>query len=202
VAEHKDLLQAWLSRGWYEDAAWETAVPGPPLDEVMRRLSSVPAPFLGTRVDVRALAADMGIADLACVPFVEDPQVRRGAAMGLWLLASQVTEGPHEPPLNAQWAARTVDGLALRVAPVSDPLQWVADAHRREEAARYALLTMGYVPAGEATDYARGVFATLDSLAHSRVLAQALADQRHRDAVAAKLAAADAKEAAARYSRE
>ncbi|WP_395242475.1 phosphohydrolase [Agromyces sp. MMS24-K17] len=205
MAEVDDLLAAWADRGDDEAAAWAGARPGPPLAAVAARLSSAPRAFLDDRLSIAALAGDVLERRPACIPFADDARVRRGAGLALWLIASEELVEPFAPALGDVVRTRleiAVDALALRVAPVADPLDWLADAERRDEAARTFLLWAGYLPAGEDAATARDLLAAHDSLQRNEALAAAFAEHRHRAEVARRLAEARAKEAAARYSRE
>lgn len=202
MAETEQLLAAWTERSGGEDAAWAQVRPGPPLDAVAARLSAVPHSFLDDRVSVRALAHDVLPKKFACLEFVDDPRVRQGAAIGLWLLASEDLIGRFSPELRRGWSTLAVDALALRLAPVVAPTEWLADGERRTEAARTLLLWAGYLPEGEDRDTARSLLAAVDSLARNRALAEAYQGHRHRAEIARALEDARRKEAAARYSSE
>lgn len=206
MAETDALLEAWAGRSGTEDGAWAAARPGPPLAAVAARISTVPRDFLDDAVSVRALAGDIlaarGDRVLACLPFADDRRVRLGAAIGLWLCASEDVLEPLSPALAAGRVELAIDALALRLAPVADPLDWLADDERREEATRTALLWAGYLPAGEDAATARALLDARDSLQRDRALADALAAHQHRVEIARRLADARAKEAAARYSSE
>lgn len=195
-----DPLGAWVAAAPPEDEVWRLAQPGPALSAVASRLSSVPRPFLDDRVSIRALAGDILGRRLNCTPFTSDPRVRRGAAIGLWLLASQQTVQPFSPAIALR--ALPVDALALRLAPVVDPLDWISDAERREEAARTFLLWGGSLPAGETAETARSLLDARDSLRRNAAMAEAFAEHQHRAEIARRLADARAKEAAARYNSE
>ncbi|MBP6995506.1 MAG: phosphohydrolase [Phycicoccus sp.] len=207
MAETEALLAAWAGRAGPEDNAWETAQPGPALAIVATRMSSVPRPFLDARVSLAALAGDILSSDgatdgLTCVGFADDERVRLGAAIGLWLIASEVLIEPFSPRLSPQKSHLAVDALALRLASTTHPLDWLSDDERREEAARTFLLWSGYLPAGETSQSARSLLDARDSLRRNAALAQAYAEHRHRADLARALAEARAKEAAARYAHE
>ncbi|WP_127794026.1 phosphohydrolase [Agromyces sp. LHK192] len=213
MVEPDERLARWTQRvaaDADDPVRWEQLAPGPSVAAVASRISSVPRPFLDERVQLPALAADVlgrtGATQLSCLEYAGDAEVRLGAAIGLWVLASDELVGPLEPPLVAAnpEAARAlaIDALALRVASASDPLDWLADDTRREEAARTLLLWSGRLPAGEDAETARSMLAAIDSLAQNRALNEAYAEHRHRAEVARRLAEARAKEAAARYTRE
>ncbi len=207
MAETEALLAAWARRAGSEDNAWETAQPGPALDTVATRLSSVPRPFLDARVSLAALAGDILGSDvpgegLACVGFADEERVRLGGAIGLWLVASEILIEPFSPRLPPATSPLAVDALALRLASTTDPRDWLSDDERREEAARTFLLWSGYLPAGESSQTARSLLDARDSLRRNTALAQAYAEHRHRADLARALAQARAKEAAARYSHE
>lgn len=202
-ARSQGALLAWPDRGGDVEAVWRISRPGPALDEVMARLTTTPRAFLDDRVSVRALAGDvLGGAALACLPFEDEPNVRTGAAIALWLAASEDLIAPFSPPLRRERLALAVDALAMRLAPLAPPLVWLSDDERREEAARTFLLWGGQLPAGEDVDTARALLAGRDSLQRDRALAEAFQEHEHRAAVARRLAEARAKEAAARYSHE
>ncbi|MBQ3359788.1 MAG: phosphohydrolase [Microbacterium sp.] len=201
-ASTEELLAAWSERSGGEEEAWTRARPGPALDAIAARLSAVPQMFLDDRVSVRALAGDvLGMAP-ACVRFAGDERVRRGAAIALWIIASEELVAPFASPVGGGTAALAVDALALRLAPVSDPLSWISDDERRIEAARTFLLWRGYLPEGEDAQTASSLLAAVDSLARDKALADAYEGHRHRAEIARKLQEARRKEAAARYSSE
>lgn len=202
MADTGDLLAAWSTVAYGEDEAWARARPGPALAAVAARLSSVPQAFLDERVSVPALAADLIGASLHCVRFAADPRVRLGAAIGLWLCASEEVVEPFSPALPPAGRAIAVDALALRVASVADPIRWLSDDERRTEAARTFLLWCGCLPAGEDERTARSLLAACDSLARDRALSEAYEGHRHRAEIARRLEDARRKEAAARYSSE
>ncbi|MFK3836277.1 phosphohydrolase [Microbacterium sp. NPDC087868] len=201
-ASTEELLAAWSERSGGEQEAWTRARPGPALDAIAARLSAVPQMFLDDRVSVRALGGDvLGMAP-ACVRFAGDERVRRGAAIALWIVASEELVAPFSSPVGGGAAALAVDALALRLAPVSDPLSWISDDERRIEAARTFLLWRGYLPEGEDAQTASSLLAAVDSLARDKALADAYEGHRHRAEIARKLQEARRKEAAARYSSE
>ncbi|MFG6444136.1 phosphohydrolase [Microbacterium sp. P07] len=196
-------LLTWADRGGETDAAWSGVVEGPAIDEIAARLTSAPRPFLDERVSIAALTGDvLGTQPLACLAFVGERRVRTAAALGLWLVASESLVGSFSVPLRADRSALAVDALALRLGTVVDPLEWLSDDERREEAARTFLLWGGMLPAGEDVATARALLAARDSLQRNRALAEAFEEHRHRADVARRLADARAREAAARYSTE
>ena len=216
VAESAEqLLQRWLDRGDDLDAAWQQAVPGPSVDVVGSRLSSIPKSFLDERVSLLALAGDVLGADrgrtpesteivqlLTEVAQTRSSAARRGAAIALWLWASEDLLGSFTPPLEAVHASRTLAALALRLAAVVDPSEWISDAERRDEAARTFLLWSGALPAGEDRETARSLLDMRDSLQRNGALAAAAAEHAHRLEVTRALNDARAREAAARYTHE
>lgn len=202
MAETEAILAAWSERSGGEAEAWARARPGPRLDAIAARISGVPQEFLDERISLRALAGDILGAQLAAQRFDDDPRVRQGAAIGLWLAASEGLLEPFEPALSTGWPALAVDALALRVAPVAAPSAWTSDEERRIEAARTFLLWCGFLPAGEDAATAASLLAACDSLARDRALAEAYEGHRHRADIARKLQEARRKEAAARYSSE
>ncbi len=203
MAEAEKLLGVWAACARDEDEAWRTAVEGPATVDLAARLSTVPQPFLDPRVSVVALAGDiLGMGSLACAPYCDDAAVRQGAAIGLWLFASEELLSPFSRTLANSDRFAAVDVLALRLASVSAPETWLWDDERREEAVRTFLLWSGFLPAGEDRDTARALLAARDSLSRNKALAEAYAEHRHREAIARRLADARAKEAAARYSSE
>ena len=198
-----DLLRVWAERGSDEGEAWLRATAGPAVADLAARLSSVPHSFLDPRVSVVALAGDiLGAGELACARYSEDPAVAKGAAIGLWLCASEDLLAPFVPPLSSGDRFAAVDALALRVAPVADPEAWLWDDERREEAVRTFLLWCGFLPGGEDRDTARALLAARDSLTRNHALAEAFEEHRHRAEIARRLSDARAREAAARYSNE
>lgn len=198
----EELLAAWSERSGGEREAWTRARPGPALDAIAARLSAVPQMFLDDRVSVRALSGDVLGMMPDCVRFADDERVRRGAAIALWIVASEELVEPFSAPVGGGAAALAVDALALRLAPVSDPLSWISDDERRIEAVRTFLLWRGYLPEGEDAQTASSLLAAVDSLARDTALADAYEGHRHRAEIARKLQEARRKEAAARYSSE
>lgn len=198
----EDLLAAWSERSGGEQEAWTRARPGPGLDAISARLSAVPQMFLDDRVSVRALAGDVLGSAPACARFAGEERVRRGAAIALWIAASEELVGSLSHPVGGGGASLAVDALALRLASVSDPLTWISDDERRIEAARTFLLWRGYLPDGEDAQTASSLLAAVDSLARDKALADAYEGHRHRAEIARKLQEARRKEAAARYSSE
>lgn len=202
MGDTEGLLAAWSERSGGEDEAWSRVRPGPPVDSIAARISRVPPEFLDERVSLRALAGDVLGGPIAAQKHDDDPRVRRGAAIALWLVASEGMIEPLEPALRHGSPALAVDALALRVAPVADPVTWTSDDERRIEAARTFLLWCGYLPAGEDAATAASLLAACDSLARDRALADAYEGHRHRAEIARKLDEARRREAAARYSSE
>lgn len=203
MTDRQAALRAWAAIATDADQWWEAAADGPALGEVEARISAVPAAFLDDGIDVEAVARDAGLdPDARWLDHAEQPVVRRGAAVGIWLLASEELVAPFAPSLRTPLAWRVVATLALRVAPSSEPRGWLSDARRREEAARWALGAAGYRPRGESATTAWGMIASLDSLRRDEAFARMVEEERHRAEVAAKLREAEAREAAARYARE
>ena len=219
MAETEELLAAWSAIAPVEEHQWEALRPGPSVVAVATRLSTVPSEFSDEQVSVRALAGDLlgahNLPQLAALRFANDERVRRGMAVGLWLVASEILLGPLDPPLSVgpPREGRSVplvhphdtlalDALGLRLAPVVDPAEWIADAERREEATRTFLLWNGQLPHGETPEAARAALAARDSLRFNEALAASFAEHRHRDELRRRLEEARAREAAARYTRE
>lgn len=203
MAEADELLGAWASIAPSPDEQWASVQPGPSLAAIAARLTSVPRPFLDDRVSIAALASDVLDRRVEASSHGDDPRVRRGAALGLWLIASETVVEPFQPALSrSSSAALAVDALALRLAPVAEPLDWLSDDERREEAARTFLLWAGYLPAGEDAVTAKSLLEARDSLRRNAALAEAYAEHSHRAEIARRLAEARAREAAARYSSE
>jgi len=201
-------LDVWLALGADEDQVWSTLDQGPPLADVMSRISSVPHDFFAPELDLVALAGDVLGAPLSAdhvdilTKAGEAGETRRGAAVVLWVWASEDVLSPLRPPLSRARVTRMVGALAFRLAPVVDPAEWLVIAERREEAARLLLLWSGQLPAGEDTVTARSLWDRHDSLRKNAALAATLGDHQHRLEVMRKLRAKHAAEAAARYSHE
>jgi hypothetical protein len=207
MAEKSAQLDDWLALGLDENAIWESLQPGPSIAEVAARLSSVPRDFLDARVSLRALAGDvLGHVDEPMLSVLTTAQrgdaSRRGAALALWLWSSQDLVGPFEPVLSSAWATRAIAALALRLAPVVDPADWLVDSRNREEAVRLFVLWCGQLPAGQSATTARAMWQRHDSIRRNAALAGALEEHQHRLAVTQALAAKQAAEAAARYTHE
>ena len=201
-------LDPWFAREEDEEAVWIRLLPGPSLDELGARLSSIPRDFLDPRVSLRAIAGDLygGQPRPEITAVLEQAQPvdasRRGAAIALWLWASEEIVGPLEPGITTGWAPRAIAALAFRLAPVVDPAEWLTDAARREEAARLFLLWCSYLPAGETAAVAKSLWERHDSLRRDAAMQAMLADHQHRVEVTAALRKKAAMEAAARYTHE
>lgn len=201
-------LDTWFERGEDEEAVWTRLANGPSLDELGSRISSIPRDFLDPRVSLRAIAGDLygGQPRHEVSAVLEQAQPidasRRGAAVALWLWASEQLVGALEPGIATGWAPRAVAALAFRLAPVVDPADWLTDAARREEAARLFLLWCGYLPAGENAPVAKSLWERHDSLRRNAAMQAMLADHQHRVEVTAALRQKAAMEAAARYTHE
>ncbi|MBD3940262.1 phosphohydrolase [Microbacterium sp. NEAU-LLC] len=202
MAEAQEVLGVWAASAPSVDAQWAGAQPGPSLAAVAARLSSVPKPFLDEHVSIAALAGDILGRGVTATAHADDERVRQGAAIALWLIASEDVIEPFDPPPATAGRALAVDALALRLAPVAAPLEWLSDDERREEAARTFLLWCGLLPAGEDAHTARSLLDARDSLRRNAALAEAYAEHAHRAEIARRLAEARAREAAARYSSE
>jgi hypothetical protein len=219
--EAEALLELWFARGEDDAIAWRQCVPGPSAAEIATRLSLVPPAFLAGGVGILPLAEHIlgmeygateqtaaGVRVHRVLEVVE--QVRatgssaahRGAALVLWLWASDELHGPLSVPLTAVLHDRALAALAFRLAAVVDPAEWVRDADRRDEAARQFLFWHGHLPAGEDEATAQSILAMRDSLQQNAALAQTLADHEHRLEVSRRLREARAREAAARYASE
>lgn len=200
------LVDLWFARDEDESAVWNALREGPSVDELATRLSSVPQSFLDDRVGLAALAGDVLGIDItvlaAQIDATGESAARRGAAIALWLWASEEELGPLSVGLRRDNAERAIAALAFRLAGSVDPADWISDAERRDEAVRTFLLWLEQAPAGEGRDTAKAMFEMRDSLQHSKALADALKDHQHRLEVTKRLQQARAKEAAARYSSE
>ncbi|TPX05532.1 phosphohydrolase [Schumannella luteola] len=194
-----------------ETRVWDALAPGPSLEVVQTRISSAPQAFLAESISLRALTGDvlagapdhvlasaLAIADEA----QHDPAARQGAALALWLWASDELLTPFAPPLDARWAHSSIGALAFRLAPLVEPRRWLADDESREEAARLFLLWAGRLPAGEDATTARARWERRDTIARDAALRELVADEEHRRRIQAALAEKRAAEAAARYSHE
>jgi hypothetical protein len=201
-------LANWFGENLDEEAVWSDLREGPSADEVAARLGTAPQSFLSDSVDLLALAGDVFDDVRVAASAAERVTLRGtrqsclGAALGLWLFASQELVGPFTVPLQDGFAARAVLALAFRLAPLVDPGRWLTDSERRDEAARTFLLWNGFLPRGEDHVQARSIYEMRDSIRRQGALAQALADHAHRMEVQRRLAEAKAEEAAARYSHE
>lgn len=215
------LLELWFAREDDVDTAWRQCAPGPGVAEIATRLSLVPPAFLADALAILPLAEHiLGVeyganlvsgADLRAqrvlatadqVRATGSSAARRGAALALWLWASDDLHGPLSVPLSVASRDRALAALAFRLASVVDPAEWVRDADRRDEAARQFLFWSGHLPAGEDEATARSILAMRDSLQQNAALAETLADHEHRLEVSRRLREARAREAAARYSSE
>lgn len=206
MADTEELLRRWSAIAPVADDHWRHAAPGPSVVALATRLSTVPSQFLDEQVSLPALAGDvLGRAmasQLASLQFAGDDRVRRGVAIGLWLFASESVLAPLDPGLSGAYATVALDALGLRLAPIVDPVEWLSDAERREEAARTFLFWNGQLPHGETREQARAALAARDSLRFNEALAASFAEHRHRDELRRRLEEARAREAAARYTRE
>jgi hypothetical protein len=221
MREAEVLLDLWFAREDDVETAWRQCVPGPGVAEIATRLSLVPPAFLADTTAILPLtehileveygAKLLSGADLRAqrvlatadeVRATGSSPARRGAALTLWLWASDDLHGPLSVPLSVVSRDRALAAMAFRLASVVDPAEWVRDADRRDEAARQFLFWSGHLPAGEDEATARSILAMRDSLQQNAALAQTLADHEHRLEVSRRLQQARAREAAARYSSE
>ena len=220
LSEAEALLELWFARAEDDIIAWRQCVPGPSIAEIGTRLSLVPPSFLSDGVEILPLAEhilelEYGASATAhtrrahrVLDVVEQVRAtgsgaaRRGAALVLWLWASDDLHGPLSVPLTRVSHDRALAALAFRLAAVVDPAEWVRDADRRDEAARLFLFWSGHLPGGEDEATARSILGMRDSLQQNAALAQTMADHEHRLEVTRRLNAARAREAAARYSNE
>jgi len=221
VVDSEALLDIWFAREQDDVIVWRTCLPGASTAEIATRLSLAPAAFLADDVDVLQLAENILETEYGAsgmtppdrrrqevlrivdqVRATGSGAARRGAALVLWLWASDDLNGPLSVPLSPVWYGRALAALSFRLAAVVDPAEWVRDADRRDEAARTFLLWSGHLPAGEDEATARSILAMRDSLQQNTALAQTMADHEHRLQVTKRLQEARAREAAARYSNE
>ena len=207
-------LTAWFALGLDAETMWTQLRPGPSAADVASRLGSAPGDFLDPRLDLVALAGDvLNASELADAPYkaglntllvqaADQPTSRIGAALALWLWASEDLVEPFDPPLDRTRIGTGIAALALRLAPVVPPSDWLVDAEHREEAARLFLLWNGLLPAGEDLATARARWDRRDSLTRNAALRQMMEDQQHRLDVQRALTEKRAAEAAARYVHE
>lgn len=201
-------LDLWFARLDDEQATWRIAQPGPSLDELGTRMSSIPRDFLDARMSLTAFGGDLGLwfqhPDVQHVLTQAQPidACRRGAAVALWLWASEDIVGPLHPSITTGYRPRAIAALAFRLAPIVDPAQWLSDPERREEAARLFLLWSGFLPEGEDAATAEAMWQRHDSLRQNDAMRAMLADHQHRVEVTEALRAKAAREAAARYTHE
>ena len=126
-AERTRLTRAWLDlEAGYPDP-WTDLVPGPPLAEVLSRLTATPRDFLDERVDLLALAGDV-LRDRSprLDPTVdgllrrlagEPTPVRQGAAIMLWLWASESRVEPFATPASSRPAGAGAGRAGPAVGP-------------------------------------------------------------------------------------
>jgi hypothetical protein len=221
VVESEALLDVWFAREQDDVIVWRTCLPGASTAEIATRLSMTPAAFLADDVDVLQLAENILEMEYGApgttppdrrrqeilritdqVRATRSGAARRGAALVLWLWASDDLNGPLSVPLSPVWYGRALAALSFRLAAVVDPAEWVRDADRRDEAARTFLLWSGHLPAGEDEATARSILSMRDSLQQNAALTQTMTDHEHRLQVTKRLQEARAREAAARYSNE
>lgn len=208
-------LTSWLNAFGAEAQAWGGAVPGSTsVDSVMSTIARAPREVFDPRVSLPALARQVCPSDVdyeaveqqyAGGPLA-DPQQRAGAAVVLWMAGDAERSGGVRPAASG-WSGdrlwlRAALTLAVRVAPYAPPREWVTDAARREEAARWILLSWGSIPADELPQHARARLEALDSLRHSTAASAAKEAYEHRLRVATELAELRAREAAQRYTHE
>ncbi len=212
-------LDEWASWEWDEERAWQESADGPELAEVMARIAAVPGPFLDAALDPAALLNDL-VVNLGpgrgqqpaggnfgtvlgdIVRRHPDTATRTGIAVGLWLSGSALLAGGVDWPVSARTMLTASLALGMRLAPVVEPVLWVRDAERREEAARLYLLWSGLRPAGENIETARRILVSLDSAARTETLERAQAELDRKREVIARLADQRAREAVARYSHD
>lgn len=209
------LVEQWLALGLDAENTMVRPSPGPAVDELAVRLSSIPREFLDARLDLAALLDDV-IADdvppaslaraheaVATIVATGEPDAVAGAAAVLWLHASAHVVGPYTARLALPPTfAHVLLTLALRVAPLSPPATWPTSEEARQEVVRTVLWWSGQLPAGEDLATARAMMGVHDSLARSDALGRARRIYEHRLEVNRKLREERAREAAQRYTNE
>lgn len=187
--------------------------PGPAIDVLTRRLAECPAELVGSadvepEVGVAAAVNDVLVglggdaltaAEAAAVAGIGDPAHRRLLLVGAWLLADPALAAAGvSAPAASRWLTL---GLA-RLAPVLSAARCVSDPDRREELARGCLAALELVPAGETEGAAGQRLQALDSVQRSSVVAAMRERARRARELAEKMAAEEARQAAARSGSE
>lgn len=206
IAMHEELMWHWL--GLTDDRIdWHRTIPGPTVDEVAHRMSSIPVDFLAPTFMPRAFLADVGaqsaeaeVSSWLALDHTPEGRVRTGIAVAQWLWADEVLTGPMSVVLSRRDVVRPMGALALRLSSVVPAQIWLSDDIRRAEAARTFLAFSGQYPHDEDAGVAKAQFALHDSVARATRLRAALQDQQHRERVMRRLNDQRAREAAARYN--
>ncbi|HEY3998554.1 MAG TPA: hypothetical protein VGO93_06795 [Candidatus Xenobia bacterium] len=190
---------------------WNDTVEGPDLASLLRRLTECPAEFLAEPggVDVAAVVSDL-LCDLGHPPLPsdtlsaprpgEDPAATRNR-LSVTLVSAWLLHDDWFIAHRSGAAQLFTDGLD-DLAKVVRADQFVSDAERREELARWCLLAFGLRPSGESVAAAQDRLTTLSSAERARVVqATRKAEERARQ-VREEMIRKAAQEAAPEYGQE
>ncbi len=191
---------------------------GPALEVLTRRLAETPADFLaeprigaaGT-VNVAAVVADT-LRDLGSSPpdqgllaaFRATDARQQRNRLRIALIACWLQHDPwfaeHPAPADKIYQFLT-NGVSELAGFVQAP-QFVSDADRREELARFSLNQLGLRPAGESEAQAQDRLTTISSAERERVIKAARTAEERTRAIREAMARQAAQEAADKASRE
>lgn len=190
---------------------------GPPLEQVLQRISATPPDFfaeprIGAKGDVHVLAVvrdllagkghAIDLARLAVLAGRDAKQDRNRLSIALlmtWLLADDAL-GIDDAHADALLELLNDD--ARQLASYTNARQLFEDAERREELARLALAKLGMRPAGETLAQAQDRFTSISSLERARVVAASQEAEARARAIREQLAKRAAEESANKWTRE
>ena len=191
----------------------------PPIEHFTRRLSECPPEFLENQVLELEVFAKAVLFDLLQAldpsPNVEalegwlsfPRKVSKGTrkkALRLYLISAWLLYDPffREAGVSLSAVGTLLEKKLARLAEVQAPLTFIEDRDRREELSRLILAHFGYLPHGEKAEFAADRLATLDSIERHALILDARRKAEHAEKVRKKIAAEEARAAAARWNRE
>ncbi len=191
--------------------------PGPPLEQLTRRLAETPTPFLaeprfgsqGGQVHVDALVADLlRLHGLTVEPAAlsvfgggkaaSERNPRMLAQVLCWLLADPALLGRY----RAEALLDLLDGQARALAAHAAARSFVEDGERREELVRLSLRAAGLRPAGESAAVAEDRWLSVSTAERVRIAAASRAAEERARQIREALARKAAEESADKWGRE
>jgi hypothetical protein len=193
----------------------------PPIQHFTRRLADCPPEFLA----MPALGNHSGVSTAAVVFDLLDGQslspshsevqpfhftgededlaaarsILRGVQVTCWLLDDPFFRGAD---LDKAQVLELLQGPVVELSRKVDAGLFVTDPDRREELSRRCLFALDFRIEGESEEHSRDRLNALDTMERERIMAETRAKLERAEEVRRKLAAEQAREAAARYNRE